>query len=288
MPVPTISPSPWSAWPSPRWKSAPGDEDGEVDGDARAKAAVVHVAAVLGRRSRVEIACPRGRRDAEAAEHRVERQPPSDSRPGGGSSSRAVPRSRSMRPSRRSRRARGSSRTNAGSTTFGATSGPVKPLARFGRMRSKRTASVSPGSAPSTKNGPVCGLPPSVMSLPSAVVAARVDAPGRDRVAARDAQHGLVRRRSSCGSASARSRASPCASTSARSLSPRPERQTRTSSSSRSRARASACAGSSAGMIPSVAARRAERGERLVVGRASRTRRGPLSRRNACSGPTPG
>ena len=47
-----------------------------------------------------------------------------------------------------------------------------------------------------------------------------------------------------------------CAITSARSLSPRPERQTTTSSASRSSVRASACELSSAGMIPSVSARR--------------------------------
>ena len=47
-----------------------------------------------------------------------------------------------------------------------------------------------------------------------------------------------------------------CERTSARSLSPRPERQTRTSSASRSSARARACELSSAGMIPSVFARR--------------------------------
>ena len=58
------------------------------------------------------------------------------------------------------------------------------------------------------------------------------------------------------------------ASTSARSLSPRPERQTTTSSASSSSTRASACAGSSAGMMPSVRGQPAERVERLVVGRA--------------------
>src|SRR5215208_2523083 len=35
-------------------------------------------------------------------------------------------------------------------------------------MRSRCTASVSPGAAPSTKNGPVWGFPPSVTSSPAA------------------------------------------------------------------------------------------------------------------------
>src|SRR4029453_8606334 len=35
----------------------------------------------------------------------------------------------------------------------------------MGSTRSNWTASVSPGAAPSTKNGPVCGLPPSVICV---------------------------------------------------------------------------------------------------------------------------
>ena len=64
-------------------------------------------------------------------------------------------------------------------------------------------------------------------------------------------------------------------SASARSLSPRPERQTTTSSASSSSTRASACAGSSAGMMPSVSREALERGERLLVGRRRRSARGP-------------
>src|SRR5207247_10518410 len=75
--------------------------------------------------------------------------------------------------------------------------------------------------------------------------------------------------------------------TSSRSLSPRPERQTRISFSSRSRARASAWAGSSAGRMPSVLARSrkaASASSSVALTYSAR----PLSRRNACSGPTPG
>src|SRR5262249_41160093 len=84
-----------------------------------------------------------------------------------------------------------------------------------------------------------------------------------------------------------RERLHACASTSARSLSPRAERQTSTSSASRSSARASAWELSSAGMIPSVSARRwnAASASSSVHGRYSAR---PESRSAACSGPTPG
>ncbi len=78
------------------------------------------------------------------------------------------------------------------------------------------------------------------------------------------------------------------ASTCARSLSPRPERQTTIRSASRSSARASACDGSSAGTIPSVRASRWNAVERFLVGARRRRSARPLSRRSACSGPTPG
>ena len=78
-----------------------------------------------------------------------------------------------------------------------------------------------------------------------------------------------------------------CARASSRSLSPRPDRQTTITSPSSSPARARACAGSSAGMIPSVSASllNATRASSSVAARYS-TR--PVSRRYACSGPTPG
>src|SRR4029079_11211704 len=48
-------------------------KDGEIDRHACAEAAVVHVAAVLAR-GRTRDRLPLRRRDAEAAEHRIERQ----------------------------------------------------------------------------------------------------------------------------------------------------------------------------------------------------------------------
>jgi hypothetical protein len=46
----------------------------------------------------------------------------------------------------------------AGSTTLLATGEKVQPVARLGVIRSILTSSVSPGSAPTTKNGPVMGF----------------------------------------------------------------------------------------------------------------------------------
>ena len=48
MPVPTISPSPCTAWQSPRKNRAPGDGHRKPHGRARAEAPIVHVAAVFG------------------------------------------------------------------------------------------------------------------------------------------------------------------------------------------------------------------------------------------------
>ncbi len=45
-----------------------------------------------------------------------------------------------------------------GSTVYGASSEPENAVARLVSIFSKRTTSMSPGSAPSTKNGPVSGL----------------------------------------------------------------------------------------------------------------------------------
>src|SRR5262245_14693347 len=81
----------------------------------------------------------------------------------------------------------------------------------------------------------------------------------------------------------AHSRSTSCA----RSLSPRPESPTRINSASRSRARASACAGSSAGRMPSVRAR-SWNAPSASSSFATRYSARPLSRRKACSGPTPG
>jgi hypothetical protein len=77
---------------------------------------------------------------------------------------RAVPRSTSI--AQDSRAAGGSARTSGGSTTCSATTVPVTPKGRFGVSRSSVTSRTSPGSAPSTKNGPVWGLPRAVTSSP--------------------------------------------------------------------------------------------------------------------------
>ena len=66
----------------------------------------------------------------------------------GGSTSRIRPAWRSISQKTRSRCGRVA--TAPGSTTFGASTEKVQPVARFGVMRSMRTWSVSPGSAPST------------------------------------------------------------------------------------------------------------------------------------------
>ena len=79
MPVPTISPSPCTAWPSPTKKERAGHEDREVDGDAGDEAAIVHVAAVLGRGGGRDRLVAR-RRDAEAAQHRREGRPQAPAR----------------------------------------------------------------------------------------------------------------------------------------------------------------------------------------------------------------
>src|SRR5439155_6299161 len=73
-----------------------------------------------------------------------------------------------------------------------------------------------------------------------AVVAAGVDAPAADRVAARDAEHGLVRPDREVERGRLELVDAHLASTSSRSLSPRPDRQTSTSSSSRPATRANA------------------------------------------------
>ena len=74
---------------------------------------------------------------------------------GGGSIRRAV----SPRRSRHSTRSRfGRVATAPGSTTFAATGPKVQPSSRLAVMRSMRTCKASPGSAPSTKNGPVIGF----------------------------------------------------------------------------------------------------------------------------------
>ena len=64
IPVPTISPSPWVAWRSPAWNSAPASKTGESKRlDTGHEPAVVHVAPVLGgRRSRDRLAKRRATR----------------------------------------------------------------------------------------------------------------------------------------------------------------------------------------------------------------------------------
>src|SRR5262252_2919753 len=53
-----------------------------------------------------------------------------------------------------------------GSTAYGASRLDEYAVARFVSMRTNVTTSVSPGSAPSTKNGPVCGFGPCATVLP--------------------------------------------------------------------------------------------------------------------------
>ena len=108
-----------------------------------------------------EIACPRGGATPKQPSIGSILSSCSASRPGRGVCSRIEP--FSMSRSQRSTcgsvgglgrgpalRSYGMAGTNPGSITQGATSLPVKPTDRFGHMRSKCTASVSPGSAPST------------------------------------------------------------------------------------------------------------------------------------------
>ena len=56
--------------------------------------------------------------------------------------------------------------TAPGSTTFGAIGVNVQPVSRVIVMRSMLTVSVSPGSAPVTKNGPVIGFGRDATVLP--------------------------------------------------------------------------------------------------------------------------
>ena len=55
-----------------------------------------------------------------------------------------------------------------GSSTCASTGEVVKPVARLGVTACRVTASASPGSAPSTWKGPVCGLPRGVTGSPAA------------------------------------------------------------------------------------------------------------------------
>ncbi len=80
----------------------------------------------------------------------------SRSSPGTGSFGRTVPASTSMSQSMTG--VPGRLGTKSGSTTFSAWLVLAQPVERFVRIRSKRTTRASPGTAPSMKNGPVCGL----------------------------------------------------------------------------------------------------------------------------------
>ena len=170
----------------------------------------------------------------------------------------------------------GSAAAKSGSTVCGATSPREKPSPRLGQSRSKRTSSVSPGCAPSTKNGPVCGLPPGWIcsrrwSRPPAsthhVSIVSPSATLEHRLVRADRRVEVLRVE---GVLHVR-----CASASSRSLSPRPERQTTITSPSSSAARASAWAGSSAGMIPSVSASRRKASSASSSVARDGTRRGP-------------
>ena len=174
--------------------------------------------------------------------------------------------------SARSRTPRGATRTSSGRA---ATSTSDRVAARHSRQRRVRIPRASARSEAARITGPSAsgsekGKPSSIRSAPPSTAASREL--GRlgagHEVDDESLLHALRAR------------------TSSRSLSPRPERQTRTSSASRS--------------APGERVRRLERGddslrlrepveggERLVV-RARTVLARPLSRRNACSGPTPG
>ena len=57
-------------------------------------------------------------------------------------------------------------RIEAGVTAYGASAPPEYAVARLMSILVKVTAIMSPGSAPSIKNGPVCGFGPCVTGLP--------------------------------------------------------------------------------------------------------------------------
>src|SRR2546421_9293450 len=259
-------------------------EDREVDDDALAEAAIVHVAAVLARscaRDRLSLR----RRDAEAAEHRIE----------GGLAERLEPRRRVVE-------ARSSALEVELPPVLAVPRAELRDEARVDDVRGDQAAghparAVGPDPLEAHTEGvaPLRALDVERPGLrvaafrdvvPVPVVAAGVDGPGADDVAARDPQDRFVRpdRRVEV---SRLELVDHLASTSSRSLSPRPERFSSTSCSSSSATRANAWAGSSAGTIPSVRARRRKASTASsseVVTYSAR----PESRRNACSGPEPG
>ena len=79
-----------------------------------------------------------------------------------------------------------------GSSTCGAITVELHPTSRLGASRSKVTDNMSPGSAPSMWNGPVCGFPHSVTRLPEA------SAPALSTVVVITVSPGLIRRTGSC------------------------------------------------------------------------------------------
>src|SRR5207302_3281229 len=115
----------------------------------------------------VEIACPLG--GATPKQPTIGRIG-SANRPSAvlGSTRVAVPASWSI--SHRAGASSGACFTLSGSSTLGAIALALHPNFRLGLSRSKVTESMSPGSAPSTKNGPVCGLPRSVTCFPVASI----------------------------------------------------------------------------------------------------------------------
>src|SRR3954462_4195045 len=103
----------------------------------------------------VEIACPSG--GATPKQPIIGASDSDQSRSlSGGLARRTLPASLSISHSTRSDCGRPA--TNPGSTTLDASTENVQPVARFGVMRLMTTDSASPGSAPSTKNGPVIGF----------------------------------------------------------------------------------------------------------------------------------
>ena len=186
--MPTISPSPWQAWPSPRKNSAPGTATGKADDAAGTEAAIVHVAAVLGAgrgrewpgpgparrrssRSSARAAAPAPRAPGRLGE--ADRQRLAIDRPIDAPALGQVPHRRGVDDVGRQRRER--------------------PAGATGRRHAidARPSRASPGSAPSMKKGPVIGIRPvgALNALP--VEPRRIQGRSDDRVAV--GEHGFGR-----------------------------------------------------------------------------------------------
>ena len=163
-----------------RDRTSPRSEHRKLSGDARSEEPIIHIAAI-GTAGRSRNGLAERRRDAEAADHRSYRDRPIlKSRRRFGetrdsefeielpnrtlalrqASTRLRGRPHCWRPGRRSNRS-----------------------VRVGVMRSIRTSTASPGSAPLTKNGPVSGLGRVAICYSGRVEAPRIDSLRNDQVA---------------------------------------------------------------------------------------------------------